>query len=122
MRNARLCITSAVIYMIDYEEILQQIPVNTCFRSFLWPTLTFPMFAAVEMVTSSFKATCRAFLSKLWLIVEDWLPVIKSTSSIVTFFFKYYIVIWRGKNLDLNVCNCYTGNELTVLGCAVSLL
>lgn len=80
------CALPAVIYMIEYEEILQWIPVNTCFRSFLWPTLTFPMFAAVEMVTSSFKATCRAFLSKLWLIVEDRLPVIKTTSSIVTFF------------------------------------
>lgn len=121
MRNARLCITSAVIYMIDYEEILQQIPVNTF-------QIIFVAYADISNVCCSrngnffFQSNLQSIPLKTMVNCRGLAPCNKEHKQYCDFFFKYYIVIWRGKKLDLNVCNCYTGNELIVLGCAVSLL
>lgn len=69
-----------------------------------------------------FQSNLQSIPLKTMVNCRGLAPCNKEHKQYCDFFFKYYIVIWRGKKLDLNVCNCYTGNELIVLGCAVSLL
>lgn len=69
-----------------------------------------------------FQSNLQSIPLKTMVNCRGLAPCNKEHKQYCDFFFKYYIVIWRGKKLDLNVCNCYTGNELIVLGCAVSFL